>query len=882
MFDRLGRLVLRARVPIVIAWFALAIVALTMVPSLAALTASQDAGFLPAGSPSRLAAERLAAAFPDEHAGATATIVFTRPGATLGRSDREAVVGVAEWLRGPDVPPALADVLVSVEGAADVPGYAAMYRSEDGALELLSVRLDVDPLGDAAREAVAALRTRLVTLEAAGLQADVTGTAAISSDYLAAVIDGTDRTTLVTVVLVIVILLLIYRAPVAAMVPLVTIGAAFAVARAVLALLAQAGWQIPSLLDTFIVVLIFGIGTDYAIFLLSRYREELGRASRDRAAAVTVGRIGAVITASAAAVIVGLASMAAGSFGMIQTIGPALAISVAVTLAAGLTLTPALAMLCGRWLYWPRHDAVVAGTVHGPGAWDRLAAFIVRRPGRVASAVLVALTVPLLALPALRMEFDTIKELPATAGARRGFDEVVAHFDHGQLLPISVLVEAAAGVDLGSPGGLAELARWSRALAELDGVRAVRSLVTPTGDGTIPEGFRPSARLDAMTAGLVADADPMAALAALAEPATLEGLDMALAYVDALAAGYPGLAVEDAFVAVRADLGALRDAVAAYQAAGEGAAGRQAALTTAMQVGPRLPAEIGRLAESFRARPDDLFVPRGLTEADPAIARLLRSYLSPDGSASHLAVIGADDPYDDASFATVGRVRALLDERVAATAGDGDPLLARASVGGATATSADIQAATTADFTLVGFITIVGIFVVLAVLLRSLVAPMYLVGSVLLSFGTTLGIVTLLFQGVLGHDGVNYLVPLIVFVLLVAIGSDYNIFLIGRVREESAGRDLRTGIRVATARTGTVITSAGIILAGTFVALTVAPLQILVQVGLAVAIGVLIDTFVVRSLLIPALTALVGERAWWPSVRRGAVEGTTPSPRAIS
>jgi RND superfamily putative drug exporter len=197
-------------------------------------------------------------------------------------------------------------------------------------------------------------------------------------------------------------------------------------------------------------------------------------------------------------------------------------------------------------------------------------------------------------------------------------------------------------------------------------------------------------------------------------------------------------------------------------------------------------------------------------------------------------------------------------------------LIAAAHVGGPTATSADVQAATTEDFKLVGLITVMGVFVVLALLLRSLVAPLYLVGSVLLSFGTTLGVATLIFQGLLGQDGLNYLVPLIVFVLLVALGSDYNIFLMSRVREESAVRDLRAGITIASARTGTVITSAGIILAGTFAALTVAPLQVLQQVGLTVALGVLIDTLIVRSLLIPALTTLIGERAWWPSRRRSA------------
>jgi RND superfamily putative drug exporter len=435
MFGRVGHLVLLARLPIVAGWLALVVAALLLVPPLASLTASEETGFLPEDSPARLAAERLAAAFPERHSAATATVVFSRDGASLGDGDREAIAGVGTRLRGPDVPAGLAEVLVSVEGAADVPGYGAMYRSADGAVEMLSVRLAADPMTQPARDAVVALRDHLASQELDGLEVLVTGTVAITTDYLAAVIAGTDRTTLVTVLLVVAILMLIYRAPVAATVPLVTIGAAFVVARAALALLAMAGWQIPSLLDSFVVVLVFGIGTDYAIFLLSRFREELGHGSRDRAAVVTGSRIGAVITASAATVIVGLAAMAAGSFGMIQAIGPALAITVAITLAAGLTLTPALALLAGRWLYWPRHDAVLEGEARAPGAWDRLAGFLTRHPGRVSALVVALLALPLLALPSLTVQFDTLEELPPDTEARQGFDRVAAHFDRGSSSP---------------------------------------------------------------------------------------------------------------------------------------------------------------------------------------------------------------------------------------------------------------------------------------------------------------------------------------------------------------------------------------------------------------------------------------------------------------
>ena len=143
------------------------------------------------------------------------------------------------------------------------------------------------------------LREHLVATTPAGLETHVTGAAAISSDYLEAVKVGTDSTTVVTIILVVVVLLAIYRAPLAALIPLITIGVAYVVSTGVLGFLAAAGWQVSSTLATFLVVMVFGVGTDYAIFLISRYREEVsGGGNWHDAARTTVRRIGAVITAS--------------------------------------------------------------------------------------------------------------------------------------------------------------------------------------------------------------------------------------------------------------------------------------------------------------------------------------------------------------------------------------------------------------------------------------------------------------------------------------------------------------------------------------------------------------------------------------------------------
>jgi hypothetical protein len=261
----------------------------------------------------------------------------------------------------------------------------------------------------------------------------------------------------------------------------------------------------------------------------------------------------------------------------------------------------------------------------------------------------------------------------------------------------------------------------------------------------------------------------------------------------------------------------------------------------------RLHDEFARLAAAFTAA--DLY----------ASPDLMASYVSSDGTVAQLYVTTSTNPYDTESFDTIRKLRTLL-----ASPQAGIPPGATVYVGGSTAEFADVQDTISADFLRVAAITIIGILLVLILLLRAFVAPVYLVVTVLLSYATSLSVSALILQHVFGQAGINYFIPLMVFVLLVALGSDYNIFLMSRVREESATRELRSGIRVASARTGTVITSAGLILAGTFGALVTSPLQLLFQVGLAVGLGVLVDTFVVRSLLVPAITAFIGELAWWP------------------
>jgi putative drug exporter of the RND superfamily len=195
----------------------------------------------------------------------------------------------------------------------------------------------------------------------------------------------------------------------------------------------------------------------------------------------------------------------------------------------------------------------------------------------------------------------------------------------------------------------------------------------------------------------------------------------------------------------------------------------------------------------------------------------------------------------------------------------------RVLVTGAAPFFTDVADVSESDLPIVILAVVLGIMVVLALLLRSAVAPFYLVATVLLSFASTLGLTVAVFQGLLHRPGLVWWLPIFLFVILVALGADYNIFLVGRIREEADRMPTRDAVIHGLSATGHVITSAGLILAGTFAALLVAPLGGMVQMGFAATVGILVDTFLVRSLLVPSIAILVGSASWWPSARAAHV-----------
>src|SRR5215217_1029992 len=243
---------------------------------------------------------------------------------------------------------------------------------------------------------------------------------------------------------------------------------------------------------------------------------------------------------------------------------------------------------------------------------------------------------------------------------------------------------------------------------------------------------------------------------------------------------------------------------------------------------------------------------------------------STDKRIASLNVVFADDPYTSAAFDRVPVMRSVLEKSL--------PPEVSGLVGGGSATSYDYDKANKRDLKVIVPLALVVIGLILAVLLRAVVAPIVLILSVVASFVGTLGLSILFFRFVADEPGIDNSLPTFAFIFLVALGVDYTIFLMSRVREEAAKYGTREGTLRALSATGPVITSAGIILAGTFSVLMTLPVTFTFNLGFMVALGILLDTFVVRTIMVPAAVELLGDTIWWPSGPAGGARAIGEQP----
>ncbi len=799
IFRFLGQTVRRAWPLLLAVWAALLVYAWFAAPPWDEFAQDKEFSFLPEDSPSRRAAGVYAEAFPENKAASNIVLVLYRQNRVDDTFDRDrtfikdvlepALREIAEAQGGLAKYPTPAATEVGVNPFAEPPPTQAKAKapsiiwdihtpnaraigplliSPDGKVMLVLMELTTEFLARANWEVIEQVQNKVAELKRQGqlppgLDITVTGSAVIGRDHTLAELDSVRATEMLTVLMVVGLLIVIYRAPLLAIIPLATVVLVVQLSLCLLAMLARAGLiTLFQGLQIYIIILAYGAGVDYCLFLTARYKEELNTGKSPGAAVeVAVGSTGAALVASAATVAGGIAMMLFAEFGKFRQAGLAIPLSLALVLIATLTFSPSLLRLAGRWAFWPRHVGPAAAdpAAEAPeqpsllqSMWDHVGHLLLRRPGW-AWGVTVACMAPLAVVAFLfynRLSYDVIGDLPADASSVVGTRVLQKHFPAGIIGEVTVLL-VQPNVDFGTPAGRAVVTRVTDHLRrdrdEL-GLADIRTL-------TVPLGITQRAK------------NPL---------------------------DDPELSPE----------------------------GRE---------------RISREFLDHYAGTQDAHRRRTVTRLDLTLNQSPFSRWA----AEDLDRIGQD-------------VRNALPEKLQSGA--------QVYFFGTTASVRDLAAVTKRDRVRIELLVLGCVFLILVLLLRRVVVPVYLLLSVLFSYYVTLGTTFAVFWLLdpSGFTGIDWKVAIFLFTILIAVGEDYNIFLLSRVHEEERRFGPRRGVTEALTRTGPIISSCGIIMAGTFGSLLAGSLAEMKQLGFALAFGVLLDTFVVRPILVPAFLLLLAGR----------------------
>lgn len=843
MFDRIGHFAARYRLPIIIFWVALAAIVTVLAPPLEQVASSDSSDFLPADAPFTRAYGLAQQYFPDQSMDGSAVIVVeTTDGSDVRQSPAwDFLIETAAWLETVDGPTPITSIL---SPTMDMPFVTDSLVAPDNQLALMMIEYDANVLGEETQRLMETIREYMHAQEKDGFNAYLTGNSPIFSGYSSSALESVDRTLGVTIILVVLLLLLVYRSPVSPLLPLFTVTVVYLISRGVVGWIGTHYLTVTIYANVMMIVVLFGAGTDYCLFLISRFREEMADDDNKTASTIrTVHHVGETITSSAGTVIVGFVAMSFAEMGLFYTTGPALAISVVIMLAAGLTLTPALLATLGERAFWP-------GKASHRGD-SRLYEWVSRRVSEhpVQSILLIVLLLGPLAIYSTgqKTTYNMLADLSTSNEARQGFDVLETHMGAGGIQPLTVIVDG-----LNPDTALAEIDQWTQQMEALPGVAEVRSLTAPIGANSgMLRDVTQVRRQFGIAAELLAGGED----ALPADALTPENMQLAISllpavgeYLDAVEAEAPGLAENPAMQGLRATIsrlplaalsGGLEDALADLQE-------HLAALAGAPEL-----VGVHYLPDALPEGLNAALAENGI-DAASLIDSFVGRYLSAGREAARFEVVSSNNPYGDEIGALVHALRELVPG-------------GEEAISGMSVITTDLRDTMERDMVRSFSLVLIGIFFVLLFLLRALISPLYLLLTILLSYGATLGITRLFSVLVFGVDALTWWAPFFIFTMLIALGMDYNIFLMGRVKEETARHGIREGVHRAVAATGPIITSAGLIMAGTFAAMMAGTVTGLKQLGFAVAVGVLLDTFVIRTALVPAIAVLLDRWNWWPS-----------------
>ncbi|MBI5339322.1 MAG: RND family transporter [Mycolicibacterium rufum] len=964
-------------------WIGLAVVLPPLFPTLVEATQKQPVSPLPADAPSIVATQQMGAAF-DESGSENVLLVLLTDERGLGKSDEQVYGTLVDRLRRDN------EHVVMIEDFVSTPALRPGLTSEDGKAWLMPIGL----AGELGSPESYDSYTRVAdvvrhTVEGSTLTANLTGPAATFADSLDVGTRDQVKIEAAIIALLLAILLIIYRKPATIMLPLVTIGVSLGIAQAAVAGAAVLGLGVSPQTITLLSGMMAGAGTDYAVFLISRYHDfvRAGQTSDD-AVRNALGSIGKVIAASAATVGVTFMAMTFARLELFATIGPALAIGIAVAFLASVTLLPSIIVLTGRrgWVA-PRRDLTSR-------FWRRSGIRIVRRPVTNLVASLTVLMLLAGCVLFVKFNYDDRKALPDNVESSVGYLALDRHFPVNTTIPQYLLVQSPR--DLRTPKALADLEQMAQRISQLPDIAAVRGITRPSGKplkeaSTTFQAGEVGSKLDNASSlirdrttdldKLASGADQLAdglktlreqvtklmsgltgilttmqtiqnqfggatTLGQLGDPQLVSNMralgdsmqaifgDMTknFAWIDPVVIALDGspycndtplcVSARDQFHRVQAarDDGSLQKLVDQLQSSGPASTltqtvtklsqsmksltgsmgslglggagggrgqsplgnlgGMQEGLKSLADGGRQVADGVAQLVDQTKKMGTDLgdastflltmrnsatspsmagfFIPSQVLDSDD-FKKAATFFISPDGHAARYLIQTDLNPFGTDAM---DQVIAVTDT---ARGAQPNTELADGSVSmtGYPATLRDARDYYDHDMRYIVIVTIAVVLFILIALLRAIVAPVYLIASVILSYLAALGLGVVTFQFLLGQE-LHWSVPGLTFIILVAMGADYNMLLISRIRDESP-RGMRSGVIRTVGATGGVITAAGLIFAASMFGLLFASISTIIQAGFVVGTGILLDTFLVRTVTVPAMAVLVGRANWWPS-----------------
>ncbi|MBV8180685.1 MAG: RND family transporter [Mycobacterium sp.] len=913
LFGRLGVFVLRWPWVVIGCWIALAAVLSVTFPSLTEMASKRPVPILPPDAPVLVTTRQITEAFHQsgsENENVLLVVLTDEKG--LNPSDLTTYRALADKLR-PDThdivmlqdfihTPALREAMTSKDHKA---WYLPMVLA--GGVGTPELHEAYGRVADMVKEAVAGTT----------LTANLTGPAATGDDLTYIGIRDMHVIETAVVLMVLIILFVIYRNPLTMMLPLVTIGVSVGVAQSIVAGVAELGLGVSGQTITLMTTMMAGAGIDYAVFLISRYHDylRLGMDS-DQAVVRALTSIGKVITGSAATVSITFLGMIFTHLGAFKNVGPALAISIGVALLAAVTFLPAVMVLTGKrgWIK-PRRDLTT-------GFWRRSGIRIVRRP---VSHLVGSLTVLIILAGCATFacfNYDDSKTLPKSVESSVGYATLARHFPLNATIPEYLVVQSSQ--DLRKPAALVDLKRMEQRVGQLPDIAAIRGAPPPTKKATdqtsavggaangASNGSTGAAEtlsesgsegVDAfpnVTALLYSVASTGNASADLGLPASPAGeVDDTAMFVSTVRAIGFAMSVDVAEIANTVNAAPVTVLDVVDTTARNGGALKkisdfaeqleslpdadsiESASRNVRQILDTATNDLRALGNDGPGEKDRTAAPQQdvHTYAD-AIQQMidgvkalikqtahtggglnsaLTAFISPDGHTARYLVQTKLNPFGNDAM---NQIHEIVD---AARGPHPDAMLQEASISasGVTAMLRDTRAYYGQDIDLIIAMTILIVFVILVALLRAVVAPLYLIASVVISYLSALGVGVIVFQFIFGQE-LTWSIPGLTFIVLVAMGADYNLLLISRLRDESP-HGLRSGVIRTVGSTGGVITAAGVIFAASMFGMLFASISTLVQAGFIIGTGLLLDTFLVRTITVPAMAVLVGNANWWPS-----------------